>query len=202
MREWLFIVQVRPLTVGTLQGCVAQKTNRFLQGQSPGKLLVGIAAAWSLFQLWIASPLPFLFRFGVFNATEARSIHLAFALFLAFMAYPALKRSPRERIPLQDWLFAGVAAFCGAYMFLFYAQLSERPGSPLPQDVVVGVVGILLLLEATRRALGPPLMIVAAVFIVYSLFGRTSSSKSVPLSELVADAKAGQVKEVVVSGVA
>ncbi|MBF8223122.1 TRAP transporter permease [Halomonas sp. 328] len=138
---------------------------------APGKLLVGIAAAWSLFQLWIASPLPFLFRFGVFNATEARSIHLAFALFLAFMAYPALKRSPRERIPLQDWLFAGVAAFCGAYMFLFYAQLSERPGSPLTQDVVVGVVGILLLLEATRRALGPPLMIVAAVFIVYSLFG-------------------------------
>ena len=60
---------------------------------APGKLLVGIAAAWSLFQLWIASPLPYLFRFGVFNATEARSIHLAFALFLAFMAYPALKLS-------------------------------------------------------------------------------------------------------------
>jgi TRAP-type uncharacterized transport system fused permease subunit len=60
----------------------------------PGKLLVSIAAAWSLFQLWIASPLPFMLGFGVFNATEARSIHLALALFLAFMAYPALKRSP------------------------------------------------------------------------------------------------------------
>src|SRR5690625_7928367 len=50
---------------------------------APGKLLVGVAAAWSLFQLWIASPLPYIFRFGVFNATEARSIHLAFAIFLA-----------------------------------------------------------------------------------------------------------------------
>ncbi len=138
---------------------------------APGKLLVGIAAAWSLFQLWIASPLPYIFRFGVFNATEARSIHLAFALFLAFMAYPALKRSPRDRIPIQDWLFAAVAAFCGAYMFLFYDQLSERPGSPLTQDVIIGVIGIVMLLEAARRSLGPPLAIVASVFILYSLFG-------------------------------
>nr|WP_163502316.1 TRAP transporter permease [Halomonas socia] len=137
----------------------------------PGKLLVGIAATWSLFQLWIASPLPYILGFGVFNATQARSIHLAFALFLAFMAYPALKRSPRDRIPIQDWVFAGVAAFCGAYMFLFYAELAQRPGRPEPQDVVVGVVGIIMLLEAARRALGPPLMIVASVFILYSLLG-------------------------------
>ena len=137
----------------------------------PGKLLVGIAAAWSLFQLWIASPLPYMFGFGVFNATEARSIHLAFALFLAFMAFPALKRSPRDRVPLHDWLFAAVAAFCGAYIFLFYSELAQRPGRPITQDVVVGVVGILLLLEAARRALGPPLMIIASIFILYSLLG-------------------------------
>ena len=74
-----------------------------------GKVLLGAALIWSLFQLWIASPLPYIFRIGVFNATEARSIHLAFAMFLAFMAYPALKRSPRDRIPLQDWLLARLA---------------------------------------------------------------------------------------------
>lgn len=137
----------------------------------PGKLLVSIAAVWSLFQLWIASPIPFMLGFGVFNATEARSIHLAFALFLAYMAYPALQRSPRDRIPLQDWVLAAVAAFCGAYMFMFYEQLAQRPGAPILQDVIIGVVGILLLLEATRRALGPPLMIVAMVFLAYSLAG-------------------------------
>ena len=137
----------------------------------PGKLLVSIAAAWSLFQLWIASPVPFMLGFGVFGATEARSIHLAFALFLAYMAYPALKRSPRDYIPIQDWVLAAVAAFCGAYMFMFYEQLSQRPGAPIMQDVIIGVVGILLLLEATRRALGPPLMIVASVFLIYSLAG-------------------------------
>lgn len=132
---------------------------------------MSIAAVWSLFQLWIASPLPYLFRFGVFSATEARSIHLAFALFLAFMAYPAFKRSPRDRIPLQDWVFAAIATFCGAYLFLFYSDLAQRPGRPITQDIVIGVIGIIMLLEATRRALGPPLMIVAGLFIVYSLFG-------------------------------
>ncbi|WP_148252961.1 TRAP transporter permease [Aidingimonas lacisalsi] len=137
----------------------------------PGKILVGVATVWSLFQLWIASPLPFILGFGSVNATQARSIHLAFALFLAYTAYPALKRSPRDRIPLQDWILALVATFCGAYLFLFYAQLAERPGAPLLQDVIVGIVGILLLLEATRRALGPPLMIVASVFIIYTLAG-------------------------------
>ncbi|NWN82650.1 MAG: TRAP transporter permease [Halomonas sp.] len=138
---------------------------------APGKLLVSIAAAWSLFQLWIASPLPFMLGFGVFNATESRSIHLAFALFLAYMAYPALKRSPRDRIPVQDWVLATAAAFCGAYMFMFYEQLAQRPGAPILQDVIIGVAGILLLLEATRRALGPPLMIIASIFIIYSLAG-------------------------------
>lgn len=137
----------------------------------PGKLLVSIAAAWSLFQLWIASPVPFMVGFGVFSATESRSIHLAFALFLAYMAYPALKRSPRDRIPIQDWILASLAAFCGAYMFIFYEGLSQRPGAPILQDVIVGVLGILLLLEATRRALGPPLMIVASLFLIYSLAG-------------------------------
>ncbi|WP_447895219.1 TRAP transporter permease [Vreelandella sp. GE22] len=138
---------------------------------APGKLLVGIAAAWSLFQLWIASPLAYMVGFGVFSATEARSIHLAFALFLAFMAYPALKRSPRDRVPLQDWAFAAVAAFCGAYLFIFYDDLASRAGRPITQDIVIGVIGIVMLLEATRRALGPPLMAVAAIFIAYSLFG-------------------------------
>lgn len=136
-----------------------------------GRILVSTAALWSLFQLWIASPLPFVLGFGVFNATQARSIHLAFAVFLGFMAFPALKRSPRDRVPLLDWVLALLAAFCAAYIYLFYAELSGRPGSPTIQDVAVGILGLILLLEATRRALGPPLMIVALVFIVYSLAG-------------------------------
>jgi TRAP transporter 4TM/12TM fusion protein len=135
------------------------------------KLLVGTALAWSLFQLWYASPLPFIFEFGVLNNTQARSIHLAFAVFLAFTAFPALKRSPRDHIPVQDWVFAVVAAFCAAYLFLFYESLSRRPGAPITVDVVVAWVGMVLLLEATRRALGPPLAVVAIVLLGYTFFG-------------------------------
>jgi len=80
-----------------LQDLVAEAdTGARSPGGIPRKILLGVAAAWSLFQLWIASPLPFMVGFGVFNDTETRSIHLAFAVFLAFLGYPALKRSPRH----------------------------------------------------------------------------------------------------------
>ncbi len=136
-----------------------------------GKILFAVPLAWSLFQLWYASPLPFLFGFGVFNDTEARAIHLAFALFLTFTAYPASKRSPRDHIPLLDWVFAFLGAAAAAYIYVNYEHLSGRSGAPLTQDLVIGVTGMVLLLEATRRALGPPLMIVAMVFLVYTFGG-------------------------------
>ena len=141
-------------------------------GKIPKQVLFFVPLAWTLFQLWYASPLPFIVNFGIFNSTEARAIHLAFAIFLAYTAYPTFKkRSPRDYIPIQDWVAGLVAAFCAAYLFFFYDALSARPGNPTQFDMVVGVIGLILLLEATRRALGPPLMIVAAVFLSYSFFG-------------------------------
>ena len=135
------------------------------------QLLLMVALAWSLFQLWIASPLPFSLGVFVFNDTESRAIHLAFAIFLAFAAYPAFKRSPRDYVPVQDWVLAAVAAFCAAYLFLFYKELAQRPGTPTDMDLAAAVIGMLLLLEAARRALGLPMVILAAVFLVYIFFG-------------------------------
>ncbi|TLX53477.1 C4-dicarboxylate ABC transporter [Stutzerimonas nosocomialis] len=135
------------------------------------KVIAGLALAWSLFQLWIASPLPFVLGFGVFNDTETRSIHLAFALLLAFLAYPATRRSPRDYVPLQDIVLALVAAGSAMYLFLFYAQLSQRPGNLTTTDLVAACIGIPLLLEATRRALGPALAVIALLFLIYSLAG-------------------------------
>ncbi|HEX2216996.1 MAG TPA: TRAP transporter permease [Xanthobacteraceae bacterium] len=135
------------------------------------RILLWIAIAWSLFQLWYASPLPFVFGFGVLNDTEARSIHLGIALFLAFTAYPALSSSPRGYIPVQDWVLAIAGAFAGGYLFLFYNQLAERPGQATMLDLVTAGAGIVLLLEATRRTLGLPMVIVASVFIVFTFAG-------------------------------
>ncbi len=144
-------------------------------GRKPGplvaRLLFGVALAWSLFQLWIASPLPFTLGIGVFNDTQSRAIHLAFAIFLAYLAYPAFKRSPRAHVPATDWIFALVGAFCAAYLFLFYRELATRPGQPTDFDLIVSVAGLALLLEATRRALGLPMVIVALVFLGYTFGG-------------------------------
>ncbi|WP_114765875.1 TRAP transporter permease [Vibrio rhodolitus] len=136
-----------------------------------GRILWFVPLCWSLFQLWYASPLPFIFNFGVLNDTEARSIHLMFAVFLAFTAYPAMKNSPRDRIPLLDWVLALAGSFSAAYIYIFYTELAERSGAPTQPDIVMAVIGMLLLLEATRRALGPPLMVVAAVFLLYTFAG-------------------------------
>jgi TRAP transporter 4TM/12TM fusion protein len=135
------------------------------------QILLWTAVAWSLFQLWYASPLPFVVGFGIFNDTEARAIHLAFGLFLAFTAYPAFKSSPRASIPAIDWALALVGAFAGGYLFLFYNEIALRPGTPNALDLVTAGAGILLLLEATRRSLGMPMVIVAAAFILFTFAG-------------------------------
>ena len=138
---------------------IAQDSGARLPEGIMAQVIAGLALLWSLFQLWIASPLPFMLRIGVFNDTETRSIHLTFALLLAFLAYPAFKRSPRNRVPLMDIALGLLAASCSAYLFVFYQQLALRPGSLITADLVVACIGIPMLLEATRRTLGPPLQL-------------------------------------------
>ncbi len=137
-----------------------------------GGLIFGVAVAWSLFQLWYASPLPFALGFGILNDTEARSLHLAVAMFLAFLAYPAFKTSSRKRVPILDWVFAIAGAFAAGYFILFYAQLATRPGQPNAMDIVTASIGLVLLLEATRRAVGMPMTVLAVVFLAYIMLGQ------------------------------
>ncbi|MBO6947248.1 MAG: TRAP transporter permease [Rhodospirillales bacterium] len=138
-----------------------------------GKFLTIVAICWSLYQLWIASPLPFIFAdlIPIPNNSHTRPTHLSFAIFLAFMAYPAFANSPKDRIPVVDWILAIVGTGCAAYLAIFADALANRPGLPITADLVVSAIGLVCLLEATRRALGPPLMIVAIVFASYIFFG-------------------------------
>ncbi len=140
---------------------------------SIAKLLFWVAFAWSAFQLWIASPIPYMIPklVPVLNNTDTRSIHLAFALFLGFLAYPALKSSPRRHIPIQDWVLAIVAIIVTMYLSVFAVDLANRPGLPIKMDLIISGIGLVLVLEAARRALGPPLMIIASVFLCYVFFG-------------------------------
>ncbi len=143
--------------------------------QRPVALLIaGLALAWSLFQLWIAQPqLWFGAYLPVLNSSQTRPIHLAFALALAYLCYPALKNSPRDRVPILDWVLGIVATSTALYIFWFSDYLAQTARSGLPTDtqIIVGSVGIVLLLEASRRALGPALTVVGAIFLAYAYFG-------------------------------
>ncbi len=142
------------------------------------KIVATIAIIWSLFQLWYASPFPFWFNIGMFKGLPARAIHLGFALLLAFLIFP-ITRS--KKITIIDILISIIGAFCCLYIYFFYDQLVDRGGILLkvtlgdyiiPIELIIGSIGILLLLEATRRVIGIPLVIIAVCFLLFSYFGR------------------------------
>jgi TRAP transporter 4TM/12TM fusion protein len=148
-------------------------------------LTASIAFCWSLFQLWYASPLPYFFKMGVFIDVPARGIHLAFAVAICFLLFPATKILGGKRFNFLDVLFSLSASFCSLYLYLEYVALVDRNGVLLkipvtlfgldfsfPLEMIIGGCGIILLLEATRRAIGLPLVIVATVFLFYSLSGQ------------------------------
>ena len=143
------------------------------------KIVAAIAIIWSLFQLWYASPFPFMFNIGMFKGLPARAIHLGFALTLAFLIYPISKE---KKISIFDILISLIGAFVCLYIYFFYDQLVDRGGVllnitigesfNLPVELIIGSCGILILLEATRRAIGLPLVIIATCFLLFSYFGR------------------------------
>lgn len=135
-----------------------------------GKLLCLILFTWSMFQLWYASPLPYIFGWGVLNEDEAKIVHLIFASMAVYLLFP-LKNSTRL-LKSVDILFATAAVLTCLYLLVFRDQLADRPGLPTTLDIVVGITGLLVLLESTRRALGWPLVIVSIVFMLFALGGQ------------------------------
>ena len=143
------------------------------------KIVATIAITWSLFQLWYASPFPFWLNFGMFKGLPARAIHLGFALLLAFLIFPY---SRGKKINLFDILIAITGAICCLYIYVFYDQLVDRGGILLklnlfdfivfPIELFLGILGILILLEATRRVIGVPLVVIAFCFLLFSYFGQ------------------------------
>ncbi len=88
----------KPLASPEVEDLVAEVDTgaRNPKGAIPKKVLFFVPLAWTFFQLWYASPLPYLFNFFVINSTEARAIHLAFSMFLAYTAFPTFKSSPKS----------------------------------------------------------------------------------------------------------
>ncbi len=143
---------------------------------SVAMLLAVVAVVWSLFQVVLASPLSNVLLPGAIINND-RSIHLAFAIFLAFMAYPALKSSPRHYVPIQDWFLGLFGAFTAMYGYFFYEKIVKSGGLADDVDKWFALAGLIILFEGARRALGPAMAIIATIFLLYVFFG---SSEIVP----------------------
>ncbi|MGB4483276.1 MAG: TRAP transporter fused permease subunit, partial [bacterium] len=127
-------------------------------------LIFIIAVAMSAFHLYTAG-------FGILQAMKQRAVHLSFAFLLVFLLYPMTKGGDKGKIPIYDYLLAILGVSIGVYILANYDQLVLRAGAPTQMDLVMGFIAILLVLEATRRSIGPELPIVAIIFLLYAYFG-------------------------------
>ena len=137
-------------------------------------LTTSIALAWSVFQLAVASV-------WLIDTLYIRAIHLAFAIALVFLNIPMLKPGSRSwdrrillamnRVTVLDYILGMVGAFCAVYIILDYTGIASRSGTPIMRDVIFGLMLIVLMLEATRRVIGPALPIIASTFILYVFLG-------------------------------
>lgn len=167
----------RPLSEEELQELVSSSD---AGARSPagavGTLLAVVAVTWAVFQVILASPLaPYILPGDLIN--NSRQIHLGFAIFLAYLAYPAFKSSPRNYVPIMDWVFALVGTFTALYGYFFYDKIVNSGGLADDMDKWFALLGLMLLFEAARRALGPAMAIIAVIFLFYVFFG---SSEIIP----------------------
>jgi TRAP transporter 4TM/12TM fusion protein len=141
--------------------------------KGPSKYVIPtIAVTWSLFQLSIPSWL-------VLDSTFIRAIHLGFAMLIVFLNYPLFKKthfglkyfSQKDKIPVLDYIIAVVACLSALYIAIDYSGMTTRYGAPITRDIVIGLTLVVLLLEASRRVIGPALSVIATFFCAYAFLG-------------------------------
>ncbi len=128
------------------------------------RIVSAIAITFSVFQLYTAI-------FGILDAQLQRAVHLGFGMALSYLLYPTRKSWSRTKIHPLDLLLAIVAAAAPAYIVWAYQELVMRSGTVTSLDLVVGAVGILTVIEATRRVVGIPMVIVVICFLAYAFAG-------------------------------
>src|SRR6195256_6233831 len=127
-----------------------------------GTIVTSIAVAMTLFHLYAA--------YDIVPTQPLRYAHVAFVLTLAFLLFPLAARF-RNRI--QVWDVAAAAACVAILVYAIWGgeDFTDRATTPTPLDVTLGVIFIILLLEATRRTSGWIMPVVAILFIAYAMLG-------------------------------
>ncbi|MDR2529664.1 MAG: TRAP transporter permease [Synergistaceae bacterium] len=127
-------------------------------------VVAAVALAASCFHLYTAA-------FGLFDAMTQRSVHFMFMGTLLFLCYPIKAGRPKNKIDLWDWALAVFMVVCCGNILLNFEAIAMREGRATASDIYLGVIMTLLVIEAARRSMGWPLPIVAAIALLYGIFG-------------------------------
>ena len=130
-----------------------------------GEMLLNIVlTCFALFQLYasISNKVPLQIL---------RYTHLGFAICLAFLIYPATKNADRKKLPWYDCVLSALFFCVVAYFIINYKPLQYRAGAYTTMDVIMAGLGVLLVLTACWRVVGPPIVIIASFFFIYGLVG-------------------------------
>ena len=167
----------RTLNEQELQELVAASDSGARSPVGPvGLFIAATALVWAIFQVLLASPVaPYILPGDLIN--NSRQIHLAFAVFLSAMAYPLFKSSPRDHIPWYDWVLGVGGAFLALYGYFLYDKIVGNGGLADTMDANFALAGLIFLFIASYRVLGPVMVLLAVIFLLYVFFG---SSEVVP----------------------
>ncbi len=143
------------------------KESAFRKLEGPWKKITTVMLfCFTMFQLYTS-------LLGTFPAQLQRMIHLGFVITLAFLLYPATSKSNKTKISVFDYIFSGGFLCIVTYYVTNYNAIINRSGSYNQMDIIVGIIGIILVMEACRRVVGWPIVIIATIFIGYAYFGRS-----------------------------
>ncbi len=110
--------------------------------------------------------------FGAPFALLFRNIHWMLAAILIYLYFPAWKNSPRDKPTVIDLLCILATIVVGMYVVLTFQAIAGRAGAPITTDIILGAILVLLVMEAGRRTVGWPIVIIAVLFLAYAYFGR------------------------------
>lgn len=158
--------------IETANELLLEETGQIRNTRKFDKILISVLAiGWAFFQL----ALP---RFLILDSVMIRAIHLAFAAALVFTSIPMFKKKTKikmfhstDHIPVMDIILAIAAVLSILYIVFDWENIAARAGRPIPRDIIIGIITIILVLEASRRSIGLPLGIIAVLFSIYAFLG-------------------------------
>ena len=154
---------IEPMDLDAVMKKYDQESNVRIWEGTPKFLVSSVLAIFSLFCIYVT-------LFATWLEELRLTTFVAFIIFIGYLVFPARKGT--QKVNHMPW-YDVVLMLLGTGSFLYYAVNARaiiQQGSRFEvYQIVIGIVGILVLMELCRRSVGLPILIVASIFIVYAL---------------------------------